>query len=87
MMCEVNRNYDAAMAHYRDQLSSRFPSATVQVMPEGIGGSDAWIDLRVPEERLIEALDYVAGLETEILDRFDVDIVTTTFELHDEAAA
>jgi hypothetical protein len=86
-MCEVNRNYDAAMAHYRDQISSRFPSATVQVMPEGLGGADAWIRLRVPSRDLFDALDYVAELETEILGRFGIGIVTTTGELTDEAAA
>ncbi len=66
-----------AIAFYISELRRRFPAVEVEVMPEAMGGSDAWLRVIAPDAQTIDVVDATAELDEECYHKFSVGILAT----------
>ncbi len=76
-----------ALEFYLSEIKRMYPSSTVEVSADTIEGTDAWIEVLVPERSVVAAAGKFAHLEEQIDERYGVRFVTLTMPRNGKAAA
>jgi hypothetical protein len=86
-MPRTKRRLAQALDFYLSEVKRLYPNSTVDVMPDTIEGTDAWIEVWVPSRSVIAASGKFAHLEEQIDEQFGVSFVTLTMPRNGKAAA